>query len=338
MSLAVIQNPLAPPSAAEALVFFYSAPKEEVVNLGVRRPTLLSDAEASPYRDYNTETHVDVVPSAGLEIAFYNGAPRVFGFTKAEPDDESDEEPGSDEGEEPKKPTTYRRLTQLSPTVTPIDARNSDSVAIFTNALTSVYDRKNAYLFAIRVIDDKDEEVDLVYYTLTATNAYAKVYPLTARWDTQLAAIITPTGEHRFFYQPDENTIRYRDVEGDDFNDVPGVEAWENTPIAVTHAHTEANGKPKYLYLYYVEQKNNRVHRTRYEYEKKVEKEADKWDKAPLQLDTREIKEPWRWIKVIPYDDEKNVAFFFDHENTLYKLEDYLSNAPARVVPVKPDN
>lgn len=74
MSLAVIQNPLAPPSAAEALVFFYSAPHENVVNLGVRRPTLLSDAEASPYRDYNTETHVDVVPTAGLEIAFYNGA------------------------------------------------------------------------------------------------------------------------------------------------------------------------------------------------------------------------------------------------------------------------
>lgn len=116
------------------------------------------------------------------------------------------------------------------------------------------------------------------------------------------------------------------------------MEAWENTPIAVTHAHTEEGGKPKYLYLYYVEKKNNRVHRTRYEYEKKVEKEEDKWDKAPLQLDTREIKEPWRWIKVIPYDDEKNVAFFFDHENTLYKLEDYLSNAPARVVPVKPDH
>lgn len=159
----------------------------------------------------------------------------MFGFTKAEPDDEADNEGDS---EEPVKPTTYRRLTQLSPTVTPIDGSTSNSVAIFTNALTSVYDKKNAYLFAIRsvalcekedkvqqadtshrLIDGNDKEVDLVYYTLTATNAYAKVYTLQARWDTQLAAIITPTGEHRFFFQPngkeEENTIRYKDIEVD---------------------------------------------------------------------------------------------------------------------------
>ncbi|OJJ36008.1 hypothetical protein ASPWEDRAFT_172793 [Aspergillus wentii DTO 134E9] len=333
MSLAVIQNPLAPPTAAEALVFFYSTPAETVVNLGVIRPSLLNDTEY-PYNDYNTETHVDVVPESGLEIAFYNGAPRVFGFTKAEPDDKLKGKKVSPN--EPEPPTTTRRLTQLSPTVTPIDKDNSTSVAIFSNALTSVYDGSKAYIFAIKLKDGETNEVELVYYTLSTRTPHAAVTNLTARWDTQLAAIITPAGQHRYFFQPDENTIRWKEIDGSVFKDVPNVVAWKNTPIAVTHGYTEPGEKPRYLYLYFVADENNRIYRTRYEYEKEAEKEEDKWDKQPLQLDTRVINQPWRWLKVIPFDEQKNVVFFFDHEDTLIKIEDNLNNSPARAVPVKP--
>lgn len=147
---------------------------------------------------------------------------RVFGFTT--PRDSLSTNPAA---------PVQKRITQLSPTVTPIDNDESYAKSVFTKAFAATCDKQRAYLFAIRLVpeekgsrDDNDanpkedngNKVELVYYILSLESPFGHSVPLAAREDTQLAVIFhNENNRHRYFYQSNDeekkNMIRWGEID-----------------------------------------------------------------------------------------------------------------------------
>ncbi|KAE8347700.1 hypothetical protein BDV24DRAFT_907 [Aspergillus arachidicola] len=351
MSLTAILNPLSRPGYEEALVFHYSTspiPPEEgdqpAVNLGVHRFSL-TDRKDYFYTDLNKKSFVPLVNPAGIDIAFYNGAPRVFGFTKV--DENAKENDGGDGGDggDGDRPV-QQRITQLSPTTTPIDKDDEGPVkGKFKKPLATIYDltKGEAYLFALRPTN-KVDTVELIYYVLGDSRPYGRPIPIHARPDSQLDAIIHVTAKkQRYFFQPSggaevKNIIRWAEIDSDKWGDVPGVVAWESSPIAVVNgiADLEDEEAPKeYLYVYYVAT-NQRVHRARYDYHKREQDDNDRWDKEPVEISDRTITKPWRWLKVVPFTPTENWVFFLADNEEPVRLKDTVSKTRSPAVEVPP--
>lgn len=148
--------------------------------------------------------------------------PRVFGFTIAR-------ETVSPAQENP----VEKRITQLSPTTTPIDNDESYAKSNFTGAFAATYDTQKAYLFAIRLVSedegspddngikpkaDDGNKVELVYYILGPASPFGEIVPLAAREDTQLAAVFHhKNNTYRYFYQSNDekkrNMIRWGEID-----------------------------------------------------------------------------------------------------------------------------
>lgn len=129
-----------------------------------------------------------------------------------------------------------KRITQLSPTVTPIDNDQSYAKSAFTKAFAATYDKQRAYIFAIRLVPEegcsrdgndvspKEEDgnkVELVYYILSPESPFGHSVPLGAREDTQLAVIFHYNSyTHRYFYQSNDekkkNMIRWGEIDHTD--------------------------------------------------------------------------------------------------------------------------
>ncbi|KAH8702289.1 hypothetical protein BGW36DRAFT_372530 [Talaromyces proteolyticus] len=186
MSLAAAQNPLDP---REALVFFYSHPSNNsaLTNLGVYRRSL-TGGENPPYRDFNIETSNLRLAPSGLVIAFYNGAPRVFGFSKADND--------------------RSIVTQLSPTWTPIDDVSSGLVqGLWQPAIAAISDFSEDSAYVFYLASETVAKASLVRYNLSKYSPQYQRYDINANINSMLAAVkMRGSGNLRIFFQPETNS------------------------------------------------------------------------------------------------------------------------------------
>ncbi|KAE8147168.1 hypothetical protein BDV25DRAFT_160966 [Aspergillus avenaceus] len=335
MSLAAAQNPINP---TEALCFIYNNAKgtSGVTNLAVMRKGL-GNRPDPPFRDYNYESTLPLSDPAGLDIAYYAGAPRVFGFVDYQTGDGSSKETDPPE----------RVIYQLSPTVTPIDGLQASGSLVkgfFTGVIAAAYtqDGETAYIFALTGTSN-DSPAKLVFYTLSTGDPYASEIEIKADYESQLGAVVMrDTSEPRHFFQlqDDKNVIQWGEVETKKVGTIPKskVKISENSPIALIHDRTsDSDEELPNLFLYYVDKDSNRIYRAKYTYSSGEEdvSEDDRWETG-IERYREPLRAGWRWIRPVVYEPGKATLFYYNEQNEFNPLDDDLnagSKNPARKVP-----
>ncbi|KAE8356855.1 hypothetical protein BDV28DRAFT_41596 [Aspergillus coremiiformis] len=315
MALTAAQNPMNP---SEALVFFYSLREIEdkngtkmLTNLGIQRRSLHQGRDYE-YRDFNIHNSPLREQPSGLAIGYYNGAPRVFGFSRADPSKQP--EPNED-----------FIVTQVSPTWTPINKVDGEYV-------------KGKWLPPIAVISDVAGDAAHVFYLApTGTTGQASLvtyildknlpqfqtYDIKAVSTSMLAAVKNrKSGSRWVFFQSSESPelIKYYDLETDTQTEISNIKCWANSPLAATHINLRDEGDMKEpLYLYYVHP-NQRIVRVKYEYGQDV------WRTSSIsQVNNRRVPAQHLWISVVPVDATRIDVFYFENSGELVQLSDDLT-------------